>query len=272
MRLLPADPVARRGAVFAVSVLLALVSGYLIGKSSVSSAPASAPPAAPHVHAGGGSYGLVVESPAFVVGVSQPLRFTVHAPDGAVVTRFETVHDKQLHLIVLRTDLTGYQHLHPVLGPDGVWSVPLALPASGSWRIFADFATIASDGHRIDDTASAQVSVAGSYDPVTLPTPAPSVAIDGISVTMEGAVRPGSTVPLLVRTSAGPLERYLGAFGHLVVVRADDLSYVHVHPEEQLYRGAVRFWVTVPGPGRYRVFFDFSVGGVVRTAEFTLAA
>src|SRR6185503_11483216 len=66
-------------------------------------------------------------------------------------------------------------------------------------------------------------------------------------------------------TSTVPLERYLGAFGHLVVVRADDLSYVHVHPEDQLYRGAVRFWVTVPGPGKYRAFFDFSVGGVVRT-------
>jgi hypothetical protein len=55
------------------------------------------------------------------------------------------------------------------------------------------------------------------------------------------------------------------------VVRADDMSYVHVHPEDQLYRRAVRFWVTVPGPGKYRAFFDFSMGGVVRTAQFTLA-
>jgi hypothetical protein len=182
------------------------------------------------------------------------------------------VNDKQLHLIVLRSDLTGYQHLHPALGPDGAWTVALALPTPGSWRVFADFATIASDGHRVDDTASAQLSVAGSYDPVALPAPGSSSVVDGVSVTMEGAVRPGSTVPLLVRTSAGPLERYLGAFGHLVMVRADDMSYVHVHPEEQLYRGAVRFWVTVPAPGRYRAFFDFSVSGVVRTAEFTLAA
>jgi len=267
---LPADPVARRGAVFAVSVLLALLAGYFIGKSSVSSSPA-APPVAPHVHAGGGSYGLVVESSSFVAGVAQPLRFTVHAPDGAVVTRFETLHDKQLHLIVLRTDLTGYQHLHPDKDSDGVWSIPLTLPSPGSWRIFADFSTVASDGHRIDDTASAQLGVAGSYDPVALPSSSSVFDVDGVSVTMDGAVRAGGTVPLLVRTSAGPLERYLGAFGHLVVVRADDLSYVHVHPEDQLYRGAVRFWVTVPGPGKYRAFFDFSVGGVVRTAQFTLA-
>jgi hypothetical protein len=272
VKVLPADPVARRGAVFAVSVLLALIGGYFIGKSSASSSsPAAPPPVAPHVHAGGGSYGLVVESSVFAAGVAQPLRFTVHAPDGAVVTRFETLNDKQLHLIVLRTDLTGYQHLHPVRDVDGMWSTTLTLPSPGTWRIFADFSTIASDGHRIDDTVSAQLSVAGSYDPVALPPSASAFDVDGIGVTLEGALRAGGTVPLLVRTSAGPLERYLGAFGHLVVVRADDLSYVHVHPEDQLYRGAVRFWVTVPGPGKYRAFFDFSVGGVVRTAQFTLA-
>ncbi len=192
------------------------------------------------------------------------------------MTRYETVHDKQLHLIVVRTDLTGYQHLHPVLGPDGVWSTPLTLVTPGSWRIFADFATIAPDGHRVDETVSAQLSVPGTYAPVALPAAAPSFVVDGIEVTLEGALRSGGTVPLTVRpslpSSAGPLERYLGAYGHLVVVRADDLSYVHVHPEEQLYRGAVRFWVSVPGPGKYRAFFDFSVGGVVRTAEFTLTA
>jgi hypothetical protein len=265
------DPVARRGVVFAVCVLLALVGGYFIGKSSGSSPSPSAPSAdTGHVHAGGGSYGLVVEPGGFEVGVSRPLRFTVRAPDGAVVTRFETVHDKQLHLIVLRTDLTGYQHLHPVLGADGMWSVALVLPMPGSWRIFADFATIAADGHRVDDTAVAQLNVPGGFVPMALPALSPSFAVDGIEVTMEGALRAGGTVPLLVRTSSGPLERYLGAFGHLVVVRADDLSYVHVHPEEQLYRGAVRFWVTTPGAGKYRAFFDFSIGGVVRTAEFTL--
>jgi len=265
------DPVARRGAVFAVCVLLALVGGYFIGRSSSSSSPSPSPVGA-HVHAGGGSYGLAVESAGFVAGVSRPLRFTVRAPDGAVVTRFETVHDKQLHLIVLRTDLTGYQHLHPVLGPDGVWSAALALPSPGVWRIFADFATVAADGHRVDDTASAQVNVPGILEPVVMPAPASSFAVDGIEVTMEGALRPLGTVPLVMRTSVGTLDRYLGAYGHLVVVRADDLSYVHVHPEAELYRGAVRFWVTAPGPGRYRAFFDFSIGGVVRTAEFTLLA
>jgi hypothetical protein len=75
------------------------------------------------------------------------------------------------------------------------------------------------------------------------------------------------------RTGApGPsqLERYLGAYGHLVVVREGDLGYVHVHPEAELVDGAVKFWLTAPSAGRYRGFFDFQVAGEVHTAEYTL--
>jgi hypothetical protein len=60
--------------------------------------------------------------------VASPLRFQVLGPDGAPVLRYQTVHDRPLHLIVVRADLTGYQHLHPGLGADGTWSVPLTLP------------------------------------------------------------------------------------------------------------------------------------------------
>jgi hypothetical protein len=68
----------------------------------------------------------------------------------------------------------------------------------------------------------------------------------------------------------GNLERYLGAYGHLVALREGDLGYVHVHPEDQLFRGAAKFWLAAPSPGRYRMFFDFQVGGKARTATYTI--
>ncbi|MEK8109242.1 hypothetical protein NKG94_40115 [Micromonospora sp. M12] len=37
-----------------------------------------------------------------------------------------------MHLIVVRRDLTGYQHLHPTMAKDGTWSVPLTLAQPGS--------------------------------------------------------------------------------------------------------------------------------------------
>jgi hypothetical protein len=257
------DPVARRGAVFVASVVLALVSGYFIGKTSVPSPRAS--PAPSHAHAGP-EYSLALESSDFSLGVSRDLRFRVLGASGDPVTEFAVRHDKLMHVVVVRSDLTGYQHLHPTLGPDGVWSVPLTLNAPGTWRVFADFAAVGS----ADAIATAVLSVGGVFAPSVLP-PVGSVAVaSGVSVKLDGTARPGGTEPLTFTVSAGPLDRYLGAYGHLVLVRAGDLAFVHVHPEDAVRGGSVRFWVTLPGPGTYRAFFDFSIGGVVRTAEFTL--
>ena len=64
-------------------------------------------------------------------------------------------------------------------------------------------------------------------------------------------------------------EPYLGAAGHLVVIREGDLGYLHVHPLDG-EAGPVRFAAEFPTPGTYRLFFDFSSGGTVRTASFTV--
>ena len=44
-----------------------------------------------------------------------------------------------MHLIVVRRDMSGFQHLHPRLGADGRWTTPLTIPEAGSYRVFADF-------------------------------------------------------------------------------------------------------------------------------------
>jgi hypothetical protein len=74
------------------------------------------------------------------------------------------------------------------------------------------------------------------------------------------------------------LQPYLGAYGHLVALREGDLAYLHVHPEGAPGDGAtpagprVEFAAEVPSAGTYRLFLDFRHAGVVRTAEFTVAA
>ena len=83
----------------------------------------------------------------------------------------------------------------------------------------------------------------------------------------------GATAPLTFRVFAdgarSPLERYLGAYGHLVALREGDLGYLHVHPEDRA-GGGRQVLGPVPSPGRYRIYLDFQVSGVVRTAEFTM--
>ena len=83
----------------------------------------------------------------------------------------------------------------------------------------------------------------------------------------EGTV----TMPVTKDGRPVALQPYLGANGHLVAIRSGDLAYLHVHPmAEQAKAGSVLFGVEVPSAGRYRMFFDFQVDGVVRTAAFTV--
>ncbi|MFC3381617.1 hypothetical protein ACFOHP_06820, partial [Couchioplanes caeruleus subsp. azureus] len=209
----------------------------------------------------------------FTAGRAQPFTFRVTGAAGAPITTYAIVHDKPLHLVVVRRDLTGFQHLHPTMAPDGTWSIDLTLAKPGSYRAIADFTAVVG-GQHTPATLGVDLTVAGDYEPVALPAPVTEATAGGFSVRYAGTPKIGTTQPLLMSVR-GPdgkpaaLEPYLGAYGHLVVLREGDVGYVHVHPEAGPTGGEVKFWLAAPGPGRYRMFFDFQVAGKVRTAEFT---
>jgi hypothetical protein len=188
------------------------------------------------------------------------------------VTRFAVVHDKPLHLIVVRKDLTGYQHLHPTMAPDGTWTAPLRLPAPGPYRVYADFAALDPAGRQNAVVLGADLPSTAA--PATAaPAPSPST-VDDLAVRYDGVLTVGVAEPLLFRaTRAGApvtLQPYLGSYGHLTMLRETDLGYLHIHPEPSLADGAVKFWVAAPSAGTYRMFLDVQVDGVVHTAAFTV--
>ena len=47
--------------------------------------------------------------------------------DGSPVTGYDVAHDKRMHLILVRSDTADFQHLHPVMDPDGTWRTPVTL-------------------------------------------------------------------------------------------------------------------------------------------------
>jgi hypothetical protein len=208
-----------------------------------------------------------------------PVTFQIIGPDGQPVTGYEPTHDKDLHFIAARRDLTSFQHVHPTLDEAGTWSTELDL-TPGVWRFFADFRPAA---HGQTMTLGIDVSVAGDYDPRPLPPVDPTARIDDYTVTLTGQLAPGepSELTLTISREGRPvtdLQPYLAAYGHLVALRAGDLAYLHVHPEGHPGDGStpagpdITFFVTPPTPGAYRLFLDFQHDGVVRTAEFTVRA
>ncbi|RBY90549.1 hypothetical protein [Blastococcus sp. TF02A-26] len=206
------------------------------------------------------------------------LAFRVLGPDGAPVTAFDVEHEEDLHLVAVRRDLSGYQHVHPELAPDGTWTVPLDL-TPGSWRVVAD-ATPTELGEGL--VLGADLSVPGDFEPRELPPAAATAEVDGYTVVLTGHLTAGeeSELQLSISRDGVPitdLQPYLGAYGHLVVLRAGDLAYLHVHPVDAVPGTAaapgphVVFATTPPAAGTHRLFLDFRHGDVVRTAEFTVA-
>ncbi|MDO3647568.1 hypothetical protein [Nocardia mangyaensis] len=222
-------------------------------------------------------YTLELDQPNTKAAAQSTTSFRILDRTGAPVTQYVTSHDKDLHLIVVRRDMAAFQHVHPVLDKTGTWTVPLNLSRAGDYRVYADFTP--EGGSNL--TLGADLRVAGNYDAQALPVPKATTQVDGYTVTLDGTVTPGtaSQVSLSVSRDGQPvtdLQPYLGAYGHLVALRAADLAYLHVHPEGTPGDGVtaagpgIDFVVKAPSTGDYRLFLDFQHEGVVRTAEFTV--
>lgn len=209
---------------------------------------------------------LSVNATGIQPGQPQRIAFQVLDDTGSPVTDYDTTHTKKMHMILVRRDLTGFQHLHPTQDDAGLWQAQATIKDPGSYRLYADFShagektTLAGDV-RVDGEASAQ----------PLPAPAP-VATTGGGFTVRidsDAAEAGeeTTLSFVVNKNGHAVETqpYLGAGGHLVALRQGDMAFLHVHPTE----GTISFETTFPSAGTYRLFLQFKVDGRVETAAFT---
>jgi hypothetical protein len=223
-------------------------------------------------------YALELADARAEAGKDRPVSFTITGPDGSPVTDYDIEHEKRLHLIAVRRDFSGFQHVHPTLADDGTWSTDLDL-TPGDWRVFADFK--ASGGDPL--TLGTDLAVSGGYRPDAPAEESRTAIVDDYEVTLAGDLTAGSDamLTLSVRKDGKPvtdLEPYLGAYGHLVALRDGDLAYLHVHPDGTPGDGTTKpgpgvvFYAAVPSAGTYHLYLDFQHDGVVRTAAFTVTA
>ncbi|MGI5178596.1 hypothetical protein ACQEVZ_19895 [Dactylosporangium sp. CA-152071] len=270
--------------------VLAVVFGAAFGVGRLAGPDAVAEPAGDMAHpeaggdpgAGHGGHGGPAATPTgtgqsgpaahgYSVAVdphSGGISFKIAGAGGRTVTGFATVHEKPLHLIVVRRDLSGFQHVHPVMDADGTWRAALALPDGGPWRAYFDFTETGAAA----TVLTADLAVPGAPHSEPLPPPSASAAVDGYTVRIDTH----DGVALRVERDGRPvtdLQPYLGAAGHLVAIAERDLAYLHVHPTGPAGGGPeVRFAVEGAASGTHRLYFQFQHGGAVHTAEFTVTA
>lgn len=221
---------------------------------------------------------LVVSNPELRRARTADVRFRIVDERGETVRDFDVEHTRRMHVIVVRRDLAGFQHLHPTQNEDGSWSVALRLPSAGSYRLFADFS---HEGQPA--TLAGDIRVDGQADLQPLPPPAATAISDGGYEVrkQDSRARPGQEASLRFAISQDgqtvQTEPYLGAAGHLVALREGDLAFLHVHPTEHGHGESkptphgepVAFAATFPTAGRYRLFLQFKHQGTVQTVAFT---
>ena len=211
----------------------------------------------------------------FTAGGTTNWRFRIVGCDGEPVRDFEPEQGKLLHLIVVRTDFTGYQHLHPRLSPDGTFSVEVATRRPGRYRALADFVV---DGRKY--VLGTTLTAPGRAAQAPLPPAALHASSDGYDVELQrpAELKAGEEAQLTFRVTrrgrpVTDLQPYLGAYGHLVALHAPELAYSHVHPSgEDRTSGAITFDTELHERGAYRLFLQFQTHGSVHTVAFTQTA
>ena len=219
--------------------------------------------------AAGGFYELALEHDVLDSGRPQ-VAFRILDEVGEPVTSYDRQHERRLHLIAVRRDLAEFRHVHPRLDVStGRWTVPIRLEG-GAWRVYADFAPTGGE----PTVAEADLMVAGEFAPEELGPDTATARVDGYEVHLERDEATSMVTLHVTRDGAEvtDLQPYLGAYGHLVAIRANDLAYLHVHPEEGEPGPEVAFHAAFDETGRYRLFLDFKHRGRVHTADFTISA
>jgi len=238
----------------------------------------------------------VTAPPAIKPG--QPTRLTVEVRDadsGDLAGDLVRTHQVWMHMIVTRTDLGTFAHIHPEpTGNPGVFTVQATFPTAGEYLVHTEFRRNGQMGDVLDTHT---VTVDGRQ-PAAVAVPVKDVrkwAGDGVRISVEGDATVGATSDLTLTfahvdatgQATGPvtdLQPYLGAAGHVVVMRADGSTFAHRHAES--FDSHNRPVLALPGtgfgpeldlhvrfdrPGAYRLWAQFELAdGTVVTAPFVL--
>ncbi|MCL9798029.1 hypothetical protein MXD58_027725, partial [Frankia sp. AgKG'84/4] len=227
--------------------------------------------------------GLVLAPTTLTAHQASVVHLQVRGADDQPITRFATVADEPMHLYLIRSDLTGFQHLHPIMAADGTWTVSLPATPAGFYRAYASFTT-AVRGRDTPLVLSQPITVPGAAVAVALPPPAARTTVDGYTLTVatpRGPLTAGTAGTLTVTVTRGgrpvtDLRPYLSSLAHVSAFHERDLAFTHLHPVPTSTTGAagptLTFTAELPRPGAWRTFVQFRTASGLHTAAITLTA
>ncbi len=267
-------------------VLRVVVSAMLLAVTGCSGA---AEPAT-HSHAGGAiislpvgdgtesvkvGYELVDVSLPERAGTTGDVQFRIETFRGEPLTAYLEELTKDLHLYVVRDDLAVFRHLHPTMADDGTWTAPVSLPATGSYRVIAEFVAEDAGGNGDHVILGETLEVTQGADA----DPAPADTALQVEVTEPPTVSANGRMALSVRDAEDRpvlLGTYLGTFGHVTGFHRETGAMVHLHPlsapDVTEAGSSLDFHTEIEDAGDYRLFVQVRVDGFLHTVPVDVAA
>jgi hypothetical protein len=228
-------------------------------------------------------------------GKSTTITYQIKNDKGEIVKNYDVVHEKNMHFIAVRKDLTNFQHLHPTFDEtSGEFSIDVTFPENGLYRIFPDFTPSDENPQKLPVTVSEDISVgdAQSYtamdiSPDTVQTKSYGSYEVNTTFSAQAKKQQEITYTLNIKNNGQPvtnLETYLGALGHSVILKEGSLDFIHTHAieggaEHGEYSSSqtststgpeVSFATNFPESGLYRIYTQFQHKGKVQTVEYTV--
>lgn len=258
----------QRAAAFRLAAFAFVISGTFGTAYGLGQKLPGNPESRPHTHGAAAANpvppAFAVDGYVLVTEASQPstaaLALHVNGPDGNRVTDYIEAHGSKLHVVLIRPDLSGFQHVHPDISAGGSFVVPIGQP--GEWHIVIDSQP---SGAAASIALATNVDDEVPVDEVALPAPDDEVTVDDLTIIRQGL---NFSVSTREGSSTDGLEPYLGQPAHLIAIRQGDLAYTHLHPAEGM--AAMFMFNGTLQPGTYRLFLQFGYHGEVRTVAFTV--
>jgi hypothetical protein len=212
---------------------------------------------------------------------NQPVNLLIEIQDskGKSIEKFDVFQEQLMHLIIVRDDLTTFEHLHPTYKGDGRFEISTTFSSPGDYSLFSDYKPSGQE----ETVSLMQIKIPGS-----VPLPKSLEKFENTKVVFNSQVninlqkkniQAGKEVNLRFSVKdvaqnqpIKDLQPYLGERGHLVIIKSSfTLSiadYIHAHALKNSPDGQIEFLTLFPQPGTYKLWLQFKRDGKINTADF----
>lgn len=179
----------------------------------------------------------------------------------------DVVHDKIMHVVLVRNDLKHFDHIHPSHSGQGVFSVPYNFTSSGFYRVWIDF-TIDGMQHIVDfdmnvagNVESEEIDALGGLK-VNFVSPKEIIAGKETELKFEVFDKNNNPIPVT--------KKFLDANSHLIAIDDTLGEFNHNHDENFDKDNKITFNHKFTKSGKYRLWVQFLIEDKVRTASFDI--